>query len=150
MSENSVVLPAPLRPSKVRRWAGSIARETWRSTSRPPNAWLTPATTRGAVFCAAIGVAASMASLRPLPLDDDMARPSWPHDHAPGLVADGHRLDDTEIRNVDHRDIVADAVGRIEPALVAGAGEGPDGLPPHPIFPAPPGRARAHGAPVGR
>src|SRR5260221_5488673 len=135
MSENSVVLPAPLRPSKVRRWPRPIASETSRSTSRPPNAWLTPATTRGAAaFCAVIGVAASMAPLRLLPLDDDTARPSWPHDHAPGLVADRHRLDDTEIRHVDHRHIVADAIGRIEAALVAVEGEGPDALPDQEIF----------------
>src|SRR5260370_41124931 len=130
MSENSVVLPAPLRPSKVRRWPRPIASETSRSTSRPPNAWLTPATTRGAAaFCAVIGVAASMAPLRLLPLDDDTARPSWPHDHAPGLAADRHRLDDTEIRHVDHRHIFADAIGRIEAALGAVRGWVPVGRP---------------------
>src|SRR5260221_87976 len=124
-----------LSPSRSLSPTRPIASETSRSTSRPPNAWLTPATTRGAAaFCAVIGVAASMAPLRLLPLDDDTARPSWPHDHAPGLVADRHRLDDTEIRHVDHRHIVADAIGRIEAALVAVEGEGPDALPDQEIF----------------
>src|SRR5579864_4774174 len=118
MSENSVVLPAPLSPSSVKRWPRSIVSDTSHSTSRPAKAWLTPVTASGgAVPCAATGVV-SMAPLRR----------SWPHHHAPRLVADRYRFEHLESRHVDHRDVVADAVGRVEPALVAVEGKVPHAL----------------------
>src|SRR5258708_34788684 len=49
-------------------------------------------------------------------------------DHAPGLFADRHRFEDTLIGDVNHRDVVADAVGRDQTAFVGIEGEVPGAL----------------------
>src|SRR5512142_1064021 len=53
---------------------------------------------------------------------------SGTYHHAPGLLAHGHRLEYALGRYIDHGDVVADAVGRVQPALVGIEGEVPDAL----------------------
>src|SRR5258708_5929047 len=54
---------------------------------------------------------------------------SRPNDHAPGLIADRYRFGHAQIWHVDLGNVVADAVGGVEPALVVIEGEVPDALP---------------------
>src|SRR5262245_12205294 len=97
-SENSVLLPAPLRPSRTVWLPGAIAKLTSLSACRLPYAWLTPSTASAGADCAAgrgPGVDGSVPCNR----------------HAPGKLADLDGLDHLQRGDVDDADIVRHAVG---------------------------------------
>ena len=97
-------VPAPFSPSNTVKSPGAIEKVTSFKTLRGPKLCPSPATEKA-------GVALMPASRT--------------GHHTPGQLSDRHRLDYLERPHVDHRNVVADPVRRVNPALVRVEGEAP-------------------------
>src|SRR5688572_31637081 len=111
INENSVVFPAPFWPSSTAKVPAGTLSVAPSSALVRPKAWLRPDTSSAGTFVFAAAPAAEVAVSF---IAERTSVRSWRHDHAPRGLADGHGLDHLQYRHVDHRDIVADAIGRVE------------------------------------
>src|SRR5215472_6975349 len=135
-SEKSVLLPAPLSPSRTVKLAGTIAKLTSASACRRPYAWLTPSTASagGAVVAARSGVTGSVPC----------------NGHAPWKLADLDRLDHLQRGHVDDAHVVRYAVGSQQVLLVGRECHVPHPLADQQIFDHVVGDGVDHRDPVGR
>src|SRR6516164_126535 len=106
--EKSVVFPAPFSPSNTVKSPGAIENETSFSTRRSPKRCPSPSTAKAGTV---------------------LTRASRAGNNAPGSLADWDGFDHFERVDIDHRDVVADPVCRVNPALIRVEGEAPYPLP---------------------
>src|SRR5438067_8575595 len=122
-----MLLPAPLRPSSTVNVAGRSAKLTLSSAWREPYQWLRPSTASAASadFMSCISARCSLRSQpASMPGNGD----------APGKLAHLDGLDHFEGRNVDHGDVVREAVRGEQIFLVRRERQVPDPLPDQQVF----------------